>query len=86
MEVLLEAFAKLKIQADKAQGPECDSYIGGTGISSYGNMEIPDSDQGYHYNVQGSGRLYGPLEYEDYHVVILFGMLMFYIGEIFNAN
>jgi hypothetical protein len=81
---------RLKIQADKAQK---DLSVIATKVSQEGQeylvvaaRNFPDSDQGYHNNVQGSGRLYGPSEYEDYHVGVPFGMSMFYIGEIFNAN
>jgi hypothetical protein len=81
---------RLKIQADKAQK---DLSVIATKVSQEGQEYLVvaarnflDSDQGYHNNVQGSGRLYGPSEYEDYHVGVPFGMSMFYIGEIFNAN
>jgi mitochondrial fission protein ELM1 len=89
-EALLEASEKLKIQADKAQK---DLSVIATKFSQEGQEYLvmaarnsPNSDQGHHNSVQSSGRLYWPSEYEDYHVGILFGMSMFYIGEIFNAN
>ena len=60
-EVLLEASEKLKIQADKAQK---DLSVIATKVSQQGQEYLvmaarnsPGSDQGYHNNIQGSGRL-----------------------------
>lgn len=89
-EVLLEASEKLKIQADKAQK---DLSVIATEVSQEGqeylNMAArnsPDSIKDITATFRALGRLNWPSEYEDYHVGIPFGMSMFYIGEVLNAN